>query len=42
MKSTIIKSKYALIKTEYAMIKTKNVHFSTDIVKNAHFKLSKV
>ena len=37
MKSTIIKSKYALIKTGYAMIKTKNVHFSTDIMKNAHF-----
>ena len=37
MKSTIIKSKYALIKSGYALIKTKNVHFSTDIVKNAHF-----
>ena len=37
MKYTIIQSEYALIKSGYALIKTKNVHFSTDIVKNAHF-----
>ena len=29
--------KYTIIQSEYALIKTKNVHFSTDIVKNAHF-----